>query len=142
MKTLRLCIVAFALLLVGCACAQAQSEAEMNELGSALTKVSSAVESTVHYKKLGTALKDDALLTLATRHDPALLAPFQGYMLRAEQGAGHAAVLMCTSDGRFALLEDASCTAKMEKHLWRAQPPLPCAFTLNLDEVCPKRPRP
>lgn len=137
MKTIRLSLFALVLLLFGCAYAQAQSEKEMNELGSALTKVSSAVEGTVHFEKKGLDLQDMALLTLATQHDPGLLDPFRRYALRAKAEGGHSAVLVCTADGRLALLEDTGCTARMDQHLWQVHPPLPCDFTLDLAKVCP-----
>ena len=136
MKIIRLSLFAIILLVFGCVCAQAQSETEMNELGSALTKLSSAVEGTVHYKKEGLDLQDMALLTLATEHDPGLLKPFRGYTLRAETQNGHAVVLVCTPDGRVGVLEDTSCTARMDQHLWKVRPKLPCDYTLNLKEIC------
>ena len=45
---------------------------EMYIKASALTKLSAAVESTVRYKNPPPGLNDRELLTLATRHDPAL----------------------------------------------------------------------
>lgn len=137
MRTPCLAFVVVALLLSGCASAQAQSVGDMNELGSALTKLSSSVESTVRYKKQGADLDDKKLLILATRHDPSILEPFQGYYLRVLRQAGHSAVLVCTPDGTTALLEDAGCTARMEQHHWRATPGRPCEFTLSLNELCP-----
>lgn len=140
MKIARLSFLIFALLLFGCACAQARSESEMQEMASALTKVAKTTETTVRYEKLGLDLRDMDLLILATRHDQELLTPLKGYTLRAKPEAGHAVVLVCTSDGSTALLEDAGCTARLDQHHWRAQPPLPCEFTLDLAKVCPTSP--
>jgi hypothetical protein len=138
MKTARfsLIIVIVILLLSSCAIAQVRLETKMNELGSALTKLSSAVESTVRYKEMGADLPDDKLLILSTKHDPGLLEPFQGYTLRVLRQNGHTAVLVCTEEGLTALLEDAGCTARMDQHRWREQPVPPCEFTLDLDKVC------
>jgi len=137
MKTSRLTILIILAMLFGCASAQAQSETEMSELGSALTKLSSAVESTVRFKKQGEGLSEEQLLVLSTRHDPSLLAPFQGYRLHVLRESGHAAVLVCSPDGHIALLEDAGCTARMDQHHWNAYPKRPCRFTLDLMRVCP-----
>jgi len=136
MKTARLSLSIVILLLFGCASSQAWSEKEMNELGSALTKLSSSVESTVRYKGMGADLPDDKLLILSTKHDPGLLEPFQGYALRVLRQNGHTAVLVCTEDGLAALLEDAGCTARMDQHHWKARPVPPCEFTLDLAKVC------
>ena len=124
MKTARISLIIVTLLLFSFACAQAQSEAEMNELGSALTKLSSAVESTVHYKKQGADLPDDKLLILSTQHDLGLLDRFLGCKLRVLRQSSHSAVLACTPDGRNALLEDAGCTARMDQLNGR---PGPCS---------------
>lgn len=137
MKTARLSLLVLVLLLFGCACAQARSESEMNELASALTKVSSAVESTVHYKKTDGGRQDMALLTLATRHDPGLLEPFRGYVLRARAENGHGHVLVCTPDGGKLLLEDAACTSRLELHHWKTSPLPDCDYTLTLNTICP-----
>jgi hypothetical protein len=136
MKTARISLIIVTLLLFSFACAQAQSETEMNELGLALTKLSSAVESTVHYKKQGADLPDDKLLILSTQHDPGLLDRFHGYKLRVLQQSSHSAVLVCTPDGRNTLLEDAGCTARMDHLQWKARPVLPCEFTLDLAKGC------
>ncbi|MEI7636861.1 MAG: hypothetical protein WCJ37_06105 [Syntrophus sp. (in: bacteria)] len=136
MKIPRFSLIIVIILLIGCANTQAQSIREMNELGSALTKLSSAVESTVRYKGIGADLPDDELLILSTKHDPGLLEPFQGYKLHVLRQNGHTAVLVCTEDGLAALLEDAGCTARMDQHRWKAQPLSPCEFTLDLSKVC------
>jgi len=138
-KRFSLVIVAVVLLFSGCAGAQVRSETKMNELGSALTKLSSAVESTVRYKEVETDLADDKLLILSTKHDPGILEPFQGYKLRVLRQNSHTAVLVCTEDGLAALLEDAGCTARMDQHHWKSQPLPSCEFTLDLDKVCVSR---
>lgn len=113
----------------------ADADESMYELGAALTKLSNSVEAAARYKSGSAGLTDEALLQYATQHDPGLLAPFEGYRLGARIENRHAAVLVCTSDGRQALLEDAGCTARLDRHLWEhgAQA---CRFTLHLDQVC------
>ncbi len=137
MKTARLSFLVLLLLLFGSACAQARSDSEMNELASALTKVSSAVESTVHYKKTDGGKRDMALLILATQHDPGLLELFQGYVLRAKAEDGHGLVLVCTPDGKELLLEDATCTSRFELHHWKNSPLPDCDYTLTVKAICP-----
>jgi hypothetical protein len=138
MKTARLSLIIVILLLSGCTSSHAWSEKDMNELGSALTKLCSAVESTVRYKGMGADLPDDELLILSTKHDPGLREPFQGYKLRVlrQNGNGHTALLVCTEDGLAALLEDACCTARMDHHHWKVQPVPRCDFTIDLNKVC------
>ena len=137
MKKGRLCsIVVIILFLLGCTTSNGVSEREMNEMGAALIKLSSSVESTVRYKAVGTDVPDDQLLILATKHDPSLLEPFKGYKLHVMKQDNHAAVLVCSGDGRNALLEDAGCTARMDLHRWREKPLSPCEFTIDLKSAC------
>lgn len=136
MKILNTVAVAAALfLLSGCAVSAADNET-MYRLGSALTKLSASVQATV-YKKVDSTLTDEALLLIATQHDPELLVPFDRYRLRARIDHQHAVVLVCSANADRALLEDAGCTAKLDRHLWADLDALPCTFTLVLERVCP-----
>jgi hypothetical protein len=102
---------------------------------SALTKLSAAVESTVRYKNPPPELNDWQLLTLATRHDPALLDNFKGYRVRVLRQARHSVVLVCNTSGTRALLEDAGCTGPTDRHRWMGKPEA-CEFTTSIAEVC------
>jgi hypothetical protein len=136
MKTVAPKTLSFALamtLLVGCRSASYRQAEEIMPLGSRLTKVTMAVESTVQYKSPPAEARDDELVRLATAHDPTLLTPFVDYRIRAESRSGHGIVLLCAKDGR-ALFEDVGCTAKLDKHHWESG--APCEFTLNVDEAC------
>ena len=109
---------------------------KMHTLASALTKLSTAVESSVRYKSPPEGMPDADLLAMATQHDPQLLRPFSPFRLKILRQQRHAIVLVCTQDGEKALLEDAGCTAKLDVHLWKITPPKLCAFTLRAEQVC------
>lgn len=109
---------------------------DMLELSSALTKLSAAVESTVRYKNPPNDLTDEGILQLSTKHDPELLQPFSGYLVRVKAQDRHAILLVCSKDGKTGLLEDAGCTAKLDQHLWGKDNPLPCEFTLAASSAC------
>jgi len=114
MKAIRFFVLSIVVLLPGCACAQGAPDRDVQELASALTKVASAVESTVHVKHEGAGLKDAALLQKATKHDPGLLAPFRSFVMKAEHNGDHALVMVCSEDGAKAFLVDATCTRGAE----------------------------
>jgi hypothetical protein len=100
-----------------------------------LTKLSTAVESTVRYKNPPPDLGEQGLLRLATQHDPQLLANFTGYKVRVLAKDRHSVVLVCTEDGRRGLAEDAACTVALDRQLWQnAQQP--CEFTMDPATVC------
>jgi len=111
-------------------------EKKMNILGYALTKLSASVEATVRYENPPKGLSDMELLILSTSHDPGLMAPFADYTLRVSRQDRDAVVLVCDKDGKYGLLEDAGCSGRMDKHLWKETPPKPCEFTVDTRKVC------
>lgn len=119
------------LLLGGATCPPAPDGAE--RLGPALVRLSSAVEAAVAYHDLPPGAGDEAILADATKDDPSLLAPFEGYALRVRRLGTHAAVLVCDAEGRRALLEDAGCTARLDAQRAAASA---CEFTLDVASAC------
>jgi hypothetical protein len=103
--------------------------------GSALTKLSAAVESTVRYKNPAPDLSDSELLALATRHDPVLLENFNGYKVRVLRQDRHSAVLVCDAAGTQALLGDAGCTGPMDRNRWLGKMEL-CEFSIDIKKIC------
>lgn len=129
-----LLVCTFAATLTSCA---AQDERQMYAKASALTKLSAAVEATVLYKDPSPKLTDNQLLRLSTVGDSALLKEFNSFSLRVHKASNAVIVLVCNLDGTVALLEDASCTAKLDRHHWRDSVSSQCEFTLNAAETCP-----
>lgn len=119
-------------------CAQEFSEEAMMIKASELTKLTTAVESAVRYEQDQSAnLGDSELLKFATSNDPVLLKRFAGLKVRVSKSNDlDAAILICTGDGSKALLEDAGCTAAMDRHAWREVPEAGCEFKLNLTSLC------
>ena len=107
-------------------------------LGAALRKLSESVEATVRYEDPPVGIADSELLDMATKHDPTLLVPFDGYKLQVLQQNRHAIIMVCDKEGRIGLLEDAGCSSPMEKYLWNEDPQNPCKSTINIAEVCPE----
>lgn len=117
----------------GCA---AQKESEMYEKASALTKLSSAVEAVVLYKNLPPTLTDSEILSVATEGSPNLRQEFAAFTVRIAKHEQGVIVLVCTANAKAAILEDVSCTAKMDRHHWRDAANTACAFTLSVPEAC------
>lgn len=130
-----ICVASLVLALLG-GCAAPTSERDMNYLGSALTKVSAAVDATVRYKRSADGLEDLQLLEAATAHDPALIKPFEGRTVRTVRVGRDSAVLLCEAGNGKALLEDAGCTAKLDVHRWNSGAATSCVFTLDLKQTC------
>ncbi len=119
---------------IGCAHSTRPSDKGMQPLAGNLLRLTKAVEFTAHYDPAASALTDEALLNRATQTDPTLLTPFREYVLRARQQDGHADLLVCTKDGRTALLEDVGCTEGLDRPAWTEV--APCEFSLSIPAVC------
>jgi hypothetical protein len=129
--------------LAGCAtlaAGQTYSEEEMMTAAAALTKVSAAAEANLRYGTPSDTLSDAEFLAQSVAHDPGLLRPVSAYQIKATRQGGNVAILVCSQDGTVALLEDAGCTAAMDRHRWRDDPRSPCAFTIDLALLCPSAP--
>ncbi len=123
--------------LAGGALADPSAEEAMMIRASALTKLSTAVEAAVRYDaEASSGLDGQALLAFAVRDDAALLERFAGLELRVARGDRHASVLVCSPDGGGALLEDAGCTSRLDRHAWREADAAPCEFRLDLAALC------
>lgn len=132
----KLLLVAITVAATACQIGSATDESgRMYQLASALTKLSSVVESTCYYKSPPSDATDHTLLSLATAHDATLLEPFAGFKLRAECKQQHGFVLVCSKDGDRGLLEDAGCSGKLDRHLWKSRAN-GCEFTLSVQASC------
>lgn len=136
MKTALFKISVFLILTTGLTSCAAQDERTMYAKSSALTKLSAAVEATVLYRNPSSTLTDGELLRLATANDPGLLQEFDRFNLRVKRESDVMTILVCTADANRALLEDVSCTAKLDKHHWRESASSQCSFTLDTATVC------
>lgn len=133
-------VIAIVIALTGCATlatGQTYSEEEMMTAAAALTKVAAAAEANLRYGSPSDTLSDTEFLAQSVAHDLGLLASFSIYLVKAKRQGGHVAILVCPQDGTIALLEDAGCTAAMDRHHWRDDPKSACVFTIDLVQLCP-----
>ena len=122
-------------LLGGCTLTPLKQDSEtMYIKGSALTKLSAAVEAAVHFDAPPDTLNDHDLLVLSTQDDPTLLEPFTEYLVKVNREFNHAILLVCNKEATQGFLEDAGCSASMDSHLWQRN--VPCAFTLSSNVIC------
>lgn len=136
MKQLSCVLLSVALTALVSSCATYRSEQELNYTASALTKVSAAVDATVQYMSVPNGASSAEILRLSTSEDPALLKPLKGFRILARREGPFSEVLVCEHDGSKALLEDAGCTAKLDRTHWRDNPHARCEFTLDLKSIC------
>lgn len=138
MKKHRLLISLATALLVG-ACvssiAAAPDAKERGRLSSKMVNLSSAVDA--YFADLAEAPIDSDfnILENATRHDSSLLASeFEPYLLKVQYQKSYAILLLCSKDGSRTIMEDAGCSARLDRQV--ADAAAPCKFTLVVKRSC------
>lgn len=135
-------VVAASILIVLIAACRGEAlsdEEVMLPLASATTKLSAAIESTCRYKQPPEEMTDAALIARATAHDPVLVRPFVGFVVKARCEQRHSFVLVCSANSETALLEDSGCTGAFDRHAWREESAAPCEYKLAVRQICAQR---
>ena len=134
-------LIATVLLCLACACTAGcvllSAQPKRGTLAAKMMNLSAAVEN--YFSELPGPppldMEEKEILKLATEHDNDLLArEFKRYRLKVQYQAGHAVLLLCSEDGTKVLMEDAGCTARLDRKAFREN--LPCAFALTVNEDC------
>ncbi len=105
-----------------------------DRLAVSLINLSAAVDAYFSGFDAASTGSDEEILRQATAHDPSLLtAVFKPYQIRVQRQDAYSVLLICTEDGKQAVLEDAGCSARLER---RAEKGAPCEFTLKVSAGC------
>lgn len=133
----RILISLTAALLLGACVAPIAATPNAKERGLLSTKMvnlSSAVD-TYFADLSGAPTNSDAIiLQNATRHDPRLLATeFEPYLLKVRYQNPYAVLLLCDKDGNQSIMEDAGCSARLDRQVTGVAP---CEFTLLVNQGC------
>ncbi|MFZ4859814.1 MAG: hypothetical protein ACOYL3_25870 [Desulfuromonadaceae bacterium] len=136
MKHLILIILATSMLLGACVApiVAAPDAEERGRLSTKMVNLSSAVDT--YFTDLSKAPSDSdaTILQNATRHDERLLASdFEPYMLKVKYMNPYAVLLLCSKDGTRAIMEDAGCSARLDRQVTNEAP---CEFTLLVNQGC------
>jgi hypothetical protein len=128
--------LAAVLLLVACVTPTdgAPDAKERSRLSTKMVNLSSAVNTYFSHLSRAPIESDGTILQNATRHDKRLLArEFEPYVLKVQYQNQHAVLLLCSSDGTRAIMEDAGCSARLDRQVTHATP---CKFTLRVSRSC------
>jgi hypothetical protein len=106
---------------------------ERGRLSTKMVNLSSAVDAYFLGLTEPPQESDEVILQKATSHDPRLLAPeFTPYLLKVQYQNPYAVVLLCSQEGK-AIMEDAGCSARLDRQV---QTDAPCQFTLRVLPGC------
>jgi hypothetical protein len=136
MKHLILIILSTSMLLGACVApiVAAPDAEERGRLSTKMVNLSSAVDT--YFTDLSKAPSDSdaTILQNATRHDERLLASdFEPYLLKVKYLNPYAVLLLCSKDGTRAIMEDAGCSARLDRQVTNEAP---CEFTLLVNQGC------
>ena len=107
---------------------------ERGILSTHMVNLSSAVDT--YFADLpGAPTDSDAIiLQKSTQHDSRLLAPkFDHYVLKVQYQNPYAVLLLCSKDEKTAIMEDAGCSARLDRQVTHVAP---CEFTLRVSQGC------
>ncbi len=132
MKTKRIAPLLFVSLwlIVGAGCITTATQ-RAERLVSSLPKLTSAVEALVRYPYPANPVLDDLLVAEAIKYKPELQKAFKGYPIKLRHDAKNVVVLVCSPDGKYAWLEDASWTLGVDHQWFMVKPPMPADFTMD-----------
>ena len=139
MNYLKICALFLVLLLVvSCQhCIVGDNEDQQKALG-ALRNLSKTMEACYKYDNPSPKLQGRDLLNYCTQHNPRLRRFFDNFTVKSRYDQGYAIVLICSKDGSRWLMEDMSCTSKMDKPPSEKEVNRPCVFTLEAKGTCPQ----
>jgi hypothetical protein len=114
-------------------------EAKYYSLSSPLTQLSGYGEVYLRYGNPPAELPESEFIANSAAHDTDILTIFKDYELHVQRGKPFVGILICEKEKKksYAVMEDYSCTAKLDKQAWKETPHSPCQFTAQIDAVCP-----
>lgn len=127
-------VVAVFLLGSSTGCAHDLGDKELQPLAATAADLGRAVRRYAITHPDAATLDGQELVRQATSYDPSLLKPYTKLEL-VVIGRPQGVILVCTSDLKQGLFEDAVCSDAVDSIRWR-DPASPCRFEVDLKAVC------
>ncbi len=103
----------------------------VERLVTPLPKLTAVVEALVRYPDPASPVPDALLVSEAMKDKPELQRAFRGYPIKVRHDTKNTVILVCSPDGKYALLEDASWTLGVDHKWYLTKPPMPAEFTMD-----------
>ncbi len=118
-------VALISVLLLGVGCHKHYQPLLPPALGPSMSRLTSALQA-----ELG-RYPNEALVAETLKKKPELELDFRQYEVRTRSSGTRLVVLVCTKDGKRALMEDASWTPRVDKRWYEVTPAVPCEFTIE-----------
>lgn len=107
---------------------------ERGRLSTYMVNLSAAVDTYFSFLQERPMINDAEILKNATSHDQRLLTnDFEPYLIKVQYQNPYAVLLLCTKDGGRAIMEDAGCSARLDRQIADDSR---CEFTLKVKDGC------
>ncbi len=134
MRKFTLTQLSLIVLITACTHSVDKNAEKRGHLSTEMVNLSSAVDTYFADLPVKPTQNDATILQIATQHDPSLLAPdFQYYLLKIQYQNPYAVLLLCNKDSTRAIMEDAGCSARLDRQITDIAP---CKFTLRVLRGC------
>jgi|WetSurMetagenome_2_1015567.scaffolds.fasta_scaffold61606_3 hypothetical protein len=141
MKTKRIvfCYVITVGVLIGAGCSSI-SPRRGHELESSVPKLTTAIVAEVCDTDSGCKLSEDQLVENAMKGNPEFKRTFHDLKIKVKHNNEEVVVLICTPDGKYALIEDASWTLGVDRKWYLSKTLPPAEFTIDFVQEEKKKP--
>jgi hypothetical protein len=110
------------------------SEEQRGEISSRMVNLSRIVDTYFSTLTIPPTEKDDVIINKALENSSdSIDSKFNNYHLHAQYQQGFAVILLCDMDNKHALMEDAGCSAGVDRQI---RQPTDCKFTLRVTKGC------
>lgn len=111
-----------------------QTTSEVSRVIGVLRLLSPMVDDYVAHNPKAQNMETKQIILESVKSSPALANALKDYKVNIRVDGLDSAILVCMPSGDKALVEDAGCSAEVDRQY--TDHPMPCTFELNLKETC------
>lgn len=126
-------IAFFAFISTGCVAGEQLHKEKMYDLSSKFKDLAQSADGIVKFDHEFSKLDISILQYMQVKY-PEKIKPFDGYKIKESVEGKNVVLLLCNDS--VALVEDAGCSAAIDKHYWNQSIAQSCDFTIDSKIIC------